>query len=125
MEERQVSSVAGKPIGIVILAILQLISALTSLVFGGLAIMAAMAIPLFGIFAALAGLILLIVGIIGLILFYGLWNMKGWAWLWTLIENGLSLLAGLTNPIANIITIAISLVIIIYLFVPSTRDAFR
>jgi hypothetical protein len=125
MEERQVSSVAGKPIGIVILAILQLLSALYYLVVGGLAVMVAAQLGIFAIFVAFAGLITLIIGIIGLILFYGLWTLKGWAWLWTLIANGLGLLVGIMDPIANIIGIAISLVIIIYLFVPSTRDAFR
>ncbi|MHA1933878.1 MAG: hypothetical protein ACW97A_01235, partial [Candidatus Thorarchaeota archaeon] len=82
------SSVAGKPIGIVILAILQLLSALYYLVVGGLAVMVAAQLGIFAIFVAFAGLITLIIGIIGLILFYGLWTLKGWAWLWTLIANG-------------------------------------
>jgi len=119
------SSVAGKPIGIVILAILQLLSALFYLAVGGLAVIAAAASGIFGIFFAFVGLIFLIIGIIGLILFYGLWNLKGWAWLWTLIVNILGILGGIMDPIANIIGLAISIIIVIYLFVPSTRAAFK
>ncbi|MFW9848676.1 MAG: hypothetical protein ACFFF4_06025 [Candidatus Thorarchaeota archaeon] len=119
------SSVAGKPIGIVILAILQLLSALFYLASGALIIIATLPLGIFAIFGAFVGLIFLIVGIIGLILFYGLWNLKGWAWLWTLIINILGVLGAIGNPIGNIIGLAISIIIIIYLFVPSTRAAFK
>ncbi|MFW9953410.1 MAG: hypothetical protein ACFFD3_02575 [Candidatus Thorarchaeota archaeon] len=116
---------SGKPTGILILAILQLISALYYCAIGGLAVIAAAGAGIFGIFFAFAGLLMLIIGIIGLILFYGLWNLKRWAWFWTLIANALGVLAGIMDPIANIIGLAISIIIIIYLFVPDVRAAFR
>ncbi len=121
-EERHMS---GKPTGIVILAILQLLSALAYLALGAFALMLVIPLGIFAIFAAFASLIFLIVGIIGLILFYGLWNLKSWAWLWTLIINILGILGGIMDPIANIISLAISIIIVIYLFMPNVRSQFR
>jgi hypothetical protein len=116
---------SGKPTGIVILAILQLLSALAYLALGAFALMLVIPLGIFAIFAAFASLIFLIVGIIGLILFYGLWNLKSWAWLWTLIINILGILGGIMDPIANIISLAISIIIVIYLFMPNVRSQFR
>ncbi|MFX1579283.1 MAG: hypothetical protein ACFFBJ_06510 [Promethearchaeota archaeon] len=117
---------SAKPTGVMILAILQLISAISWLAVGGLALIAgAMLLPIFGMLLAFFPLI---IGIIGLILFYGLWTLKGWAWLWTLIINLLGLILGLLGnltDIMNLISLAISALIVIYLLIPSTRAAFR
>lgn len=118
-------SAGGKPIGIIILAVLQLLSALSYLGIGALAMMAGLALPLFGIIAMFLAAIFLIVGIIGLILFYGLWTLKHWAWTWTLIINILGVIFGIFDFMANWLSIIISVVIIIYLFVPSTKAAFK
>jgi len=116
---------SSKPLGIVILAVLQLLSALAYLAFGLLLLMAILPLGFLAIIFAIAPLIFLIVGIIGLILFYGLWNTKSWAWLWTLIVNILGILGGIMDPIGNIVTLAISVIIVIYLFMPTTRAAFK
>ncbi|RDE17084.1 MAG: hypothetical protein C4K49_03800 [Candidatus Thorarchaeota archaeon] len=114
---------AAKPIGIVILAVLQLLSALLIIYSGYVALMAALLLgPLGILFVGLAA-ILLIFGIIGLILFYGLWSLKGWAWLWTLIINILSILLNL-YPF-NWIGLILPVIIVVYLLVPSTRAAFK
>jgi hypothetical protein len=118
---------ASKPSGILILVILQLISALWYVAVGGLAVVAAAGAGIFGIFFAFAGLIFLIVGIIGIILAWGLWNFKGWAWLWALIANFLALLGGLLD-IANMtswVGLALSAIIVIYLLMPSTKAHYR
>ncbi len=115
---------SGKPTGVVILAILQLLGALALLAVGVLAFMAFMLVPIFSFFAILA-LIPLIFGLIGLLLFYGLWTLKSWAWLWTLIVNILTIITSIFDPIGNIIQLAISLIIVIYLFMPATKAHFR
>jgi hypothetical protein len=114
----------SRPTGVTILAILQLLGALVLLVVGALALMAFMLIPVFSFFAILA-LVPLFFGIIGLILFYGLWNMKSWAWLWTIIVNLLTIITSIFDPIGNIIQLAISLIIVIYLFTPDIKSQFR
>lgn len=117
---------SDKPTGVLILAILQLISALSWLALGALAFVAgAMLLPLFGMLLAFFPLI---IGIIGLILFYGLWSLKGWAWFWTLIINLIGVVLGLLGNLAdlmNLLSLAISVIIVIYLFMPGTRAHFR
>lgn len=122
---------SGKPTGVLILAILQLIGALLNLWAGGLLIMVALALGPFAIFAAFPALILFIVGLIGLILFYGLYTLKGWAWLWALIFNLLAVLGGLLRIgalMTDYIGLAgfiVNLIVFIYLILPSTRAHFR
>jgi uncharacterized membrane protein (DUF2068 family) len=119
---------SGKPTGVVILAILQLISALLVLYGSVIVLMLLLPLGIFAIFGAIASLLLLIVGIIGLILFYGLWTLKSWAWFWALIANLLSLALGLFGNLAditNLISIAVSAIIVVYLLMPGIRDHFR
>ncbi len=117
---------SGKPTGVLILAILQLIGAISWLALGALAFMAgALLLPIFGMLFAI---IPLFIGIIGLILFYGLYTLKGWAWLWTLIFNLLGVILGLfgnLTDIMNLLSLALSAIIVIYLLIPSTRAAFK
>ena len=122
---------SGKPTGVLILAILQLIGALLNLWAGGLLIMVALALGPFAILAAFPALILFIVGLIGLILFYGLYTLKGWAWLWALIFNLLAVLGGLLRIgalMTDYIGLAgfiVNLIVFIYLILPSTRAYFK
>ena len=122
---------SSKPTGVLILAILQLIGALLYLVGGGLLAMAALALGPFAILAAFPALIMLIVGIIGLILFYGLYTLKGWAWLWTLIINILGILGGilqfgsLLTDLVSLGSFIVSIIIVIYLLMPSTKAHFK
>ncbi len=117
---------SSKPTGVMILALLQLVSALSWLALGALAFIAgAMLLPLFGMLLAFFPLI---IGIIGLILFYGLWTQKGWAWFWTLIINLLGVILGLLGnltDIVNLLSLAISAIIVIYLLLPATRAYFK
>jgi hypothetical protein len=116
---------SSKPTGILVLAILQLIQAIMILAVAAIALLAFASLPIFGVLLAFFPLIL---GIIGLILFYGLWTLKGWAWLWTLIINILAIISGLLGnlmDITNLISLAISVIIVIYLFMPNVRSAFK
>jgi hypothetical protein len=117
---------SDKPSGVVLLAILQLLQALAALAVGVLALIAgALLLPIFGLILAFFPLLL---GIIGLILFYGLWNLKSWAWLWALIINILGILLGLFGNLAditNLIQLALSVIIVIYLLMPATKAHFK
>ena len=119
---------SSKPTGVVILAILQLIQALMVLYGAVIVLIALLPMGIFAIFGAFISLILLIVGIVMLILFYGLWNLKSWAWLWALIGNGLVLVLGLMGnltDITNLLQIALAAIIVIYLLMPATKAHFR
>jgi len=122
---------SGKPTGVLVLAILQLITALVYLAAGYLLLMAGLALGPFAILAAFPALILFIVGIIGLILFYGLYALKGWGWLWALIINIIGILGGalrigsLLTDYVGLIGFILSIIIVIYLLMPSTRAHFK
>jgi lysylphosphatidylglycerol synthetase-like protein (DUF2156 family) len=122
--KRRKTKTADRPIGITILAILQLLGALMTLGLAVLSIMAALALGPLGMFLLLFAAISLIIGIIGLILFYGLWNLKGWAWIWTLIINILNIIFALYPTIA-LLSLVLPVIIVIYLLIPSTRAAFN
>ena len=115
-----------RPTGVIILALLQLISSLLAILAGVLILAVVFMLPLLGMILAL---IPLIIGIIGLILFWGLWTLKGWAWFWTLFFNFVALLLGaMSFDIANLtglLSLALNAIIVIYLLLPSTRAAFR
>jgi hypothetical protein len=122
---------SDKPTGVLLLAILQLIGALLNLVVGALLLMVAMEAGIFAILFAFPALIVFIVGLVGLILFYGLYTLKGWAWLWALIFNLLGVLGGALR-IADLLTdylglaaFIVNLIVFIYLLLPSTRAHFR
>ncbi|MFW9963273.1 MAG: hypothetical protein ACFFCX_06910 [Candidatus Sifarchaeia archaeon] len=117
---------SGKPTGVLLLAILQLINALLWIVAGY------WLISTLGLVGSLLAIPFLIVGIIGLILFYGLYTTKGWAWLWTMIINILGIVGGvlafdslLTFPYAQLGGFILSIIVVIYLLMPSTRAYFK
>jgi hypothetical protein len=122
-EERHMSV---RPTGVIILALLQLISSLVAIGLGVLALAVLLALPILGL---ILGLIPMIIGFIGLILFWGLWTLKGWAWFWTLFFNFIAVLLGLLSfnltDITFLLSWGLNLIIVIYLLLPSTRAAFR
>ncbi|MBN2228148.1 MAG: hypothetical protein JW779_01060 [Candidatus Thorarchaeota archaeon] len=112
---------AGRPLGITILAILQLLGSLLLLLGAALVLMAGAIIDPILLLFAIAPLIL---GIIGLILFYGLWNLKGWAWIWTLIINILNIIFAV-YPTVQLMSLVVPVIIVVYLLIPGTRAAFK
>jgi hypothetical protein len=80
--------------------------------------------------ATFVGILLLVLSIIGFVLAWGLVMLQAWAWLITLILQGLSIAANLfgvvsgTNPGGGILQIVISGVIIYYLLRPNVKRAF-
>ena len=125
-----VKKLAERPIGVIIIAILQLIGALAMLGLGALSLIAGLAIPFFGFILMALGAFMLVWGIIGLILFWGLWGMKSWAWLITIIFNIISIIMGVYGfynsgfvDFTQLVNVIIPLIIVIYLFF--VREHFR
>ena len=121
---------SGKPIGVLVLFLLQLISALIWLVGGAIIIIPSLASG--DIFAIIIGgffgLILLIVGLILLIIAFGIYGLKSWAWMWAFIFNLLALIVGVLNgfsDLTNVVGIIISGIVVLYLLMPDIRAKFR
>ena len=105
-----------RPLGVMILAVLNWLQALL-LIVGGVIIFA---LPFFG---AVIGAVAVL---IGLFLFYvglGLWNLKSWAWMWAMLVNIIAALINLFG--AQWIALVINIVIIVYLNAPDIRRLFR
>ncbi len=115
---------SGKPTGVITLAILQLLAAIAVLLYGVPSFMALLtATPPLTIL--LLGMLPLIVGLIGLLLIYGLWALKRWAWFGTIIVNIIAILIYIVNPILFIIQLSISVIILICSFMPAVKAHFR
>ncbi len=123
-----------RPTGITILAILAAIGGvlglLASLALLGLGTLVAATTGLGG-FAVVAGLIGLVYSILSLILAYGFWTLKPWAWPLGVAVEALGILEALlsfannTNGVASlIISLAIAAFILWYLFQPHVKTAF-
>lgn len=126
-----------RPLGITILAILGFLGGILIILAGILFTIGgafffratrAPLIPLAGLFGAV-GVVLIIIGIIELIISWGLWTGKGWAWWLTLIFSGLGVLGSLfsiaTGAISSgAISLIIDAVIIYYLLRPHVKQYF-
>ena len=111
-----------RPLGVTIIAILQLIGSLV-LIFGGYtALLVALGLGIFGFIDVILGGVLLFFGIIGFIIFWGLWTLKGWAWMLAFILNLLSVIFALLS--FDIISLIIPLIIVIYLNQGEVKAAF-
>ena len=105
-----------RPLGVAILAILNWLQALLLLV-GGVIVLA---LPFFGVILGAVAIL------VGLFLFYiglGLWNMRGWAWMWAMLVNILGLIINFAG--SQWIALAINVIIIVYLNAPNIRRVFR
>ena len=121
---------SGKPTGVLVLFLLQLISALIWLVPGILLLIPAMLSGdiIAAIIGGFFGFILLIVGLILLIIAFGIYGLKSWAWMWAFIFNLLALILGVLNGFtdpANIVGMIISAIVVLYLLMPDIRAKFR
>ncbi|TFF92151.1 hypothetical protein EU545_01850 [Candidatus Thorarchaeota archaeon] len=108
-------SYQGTPLGVLILAGLQVIQALVLLIPAALL----MIIPFIG---WILGLPMLLVGLFLFFIAWGLLTMQSWAWTWALIMNIIGLLIALVNR--NFIGVILSLVIVLYLNQPEIKGRF-
>jgi uncharacterized membrane protein (DUF2068 family) len=124
-----------RPTGVTIIAVLAVIAGVFGLL-GGLAL-----IGLGGIIAAsgvtggalapILGLLLLAYGVLALVLAYGFWTLRPWAWTLGIglqaagiVINILQFLNNSTQLVSAIVSIAISVVVIWYLYQINVKAAF-
>ena len=121
------STTPARPLGITILAILAAIAG----VFGLLGSIALMGLTgLSGLFMII-GLVTLVLSIAYLVFAWGAWTLQPWAWTLgvalsavSIVLTLLQLVQGTTEIIGALISIAISGVILYYLFTPEVKAAF-
>jgi hypothetical protein len=116
----------NRPAGITILAVLQALGGIVWVLVGAGMMMVGAILPIavelpmfFGALAGLMGPFLVVFGIVALVLAYGLFVGKGWAWVWSLVFAVIGLILGLLGAVGSlgsvILPIIIYLIIIYYL----------
>ncbi len=116
-------SSAGRPLGITILAILEILGGLLSIVGGFGLVTLAMIEPIFGMLWLAIGAVTLILGIVALIIGWGLWSLKSWAWMAALIINLINLILNVLSQ--SWLSAIINLIIILYLQQKDIKSRFR
>lgn len=124
-----------RPTGVTILAILAFIGGIFGIL-GGLALVgfsgriAASGVAGGG-FATILGVLLLLYGVLALVLGYGFWTLKPWAWTLGvglqaagIVLNVLQFINDSTQLVSAIFSIAISVAILWYLYQPHVKAAF-
>lgn len=105
-----------RPLGVTIIAILNLIVGIIGIAVG---------IPLLIVGV---GIVLVVIGIASIVMAYGLWNGKGWAWIITLILSVIGIISGIVSisggHIGAVAEIIIYAVIIYYLYRPNVKAFF-
>jgi len=124
-----------RPTGVTIIAVLAAIGGIFGIL-GGLTLIglggfiAASGVK-GGAFAPILGLLLLAYGLLALVLAYGFWNLKPWAWTLGvglqaagIVIDILQFVNDSTQLVSAIISIAIAAAILWYLFQPHVKAAF-
>jgi hypothetical protein len=127
-----------RPLGVTILAILQLIAGLlglclpTVLLVGGtLVAFLGTAGTVIGAIGIVAGLLMLIGPLLHLIVAYGALNLRQWAWWLGVIATGVDVAGAALNLwngvglLQAIVPVGFSLIVFVYLLTPGVRQAFR
>jgi uncharacterized membrane protein (DUF2068 family) len=116
-----------RPLGVTIIVILEVLGALAYLFLGAMAVLAgayaSSIFPGLGAFAVALGAIVLIFGLLYLLLAWGLWTLKSWAWMAAVILNLIGLILGILQ--FNWIGVIINLIIVIYLQQGDIKSRFR
>lgn len=122
-----------RPTGVTILAVLEFLIGLFSLLGGLVAVAGAAFVGLVGV-AALAvvalalGVFLVIMGIFSLLIGYGLWTGKSWAWTIGVIFSILGIIGGIislaTGNTGSIVGLILQVLIIYYLTRPYVKAYF-
>ncbi len=120
-----------RPLGVVILVILQVIGGIfwlgasaSAFVGAGMAAM----VPVFGWLAGgvlvILGLIALFLGLLSFFVAYGLWNGRAWAWTLAILFSLLGIIMGILSLPGGILNILIGIVVIYYLTRPHVKAFF-
>lgn len=114
---------ASRPIGITIIAVLLALNGVASILMAVGIGTAGPVDPVSAVFSVLFGLALLYLA-------YGMWTLQGWAWLATLIIQGLNALFAIIalflapGAVGIWISLILAVAIIVYLIQPGVRSAF-
>lgn len=124
----------NRPLGVTIIAILAFINGLLGLCLPGLVIIGGGIGALFsgglGLVIVCGGLLLAAGPILWLIVAYGAWNLRPWAWWLGLIATGVTVIGVVINIINGVGVLQavagapLSVIIFIYLLLPDIRRAF-
>jgi hypothetical protein len=124
-----------RPTGVTVLAICYLLFGIVALLLGALLAAAGGSGILNSVgYGALSGLVsivggvLAVVGILGILVGWGMWSGKGWAWIVALVLSALGIIGGLgslvTGSFSGIVSLAIDVLILWYLFRPHVKAYF-
>lgn len=109
-----------RPLGVMILAILHIIS-IPSFALAAAAVSGSAAISI----------LIIVVGLIYFTLAYGLWNGKGWAWSWSvffqilvIVQVFLSFIFKTFRPVTSLYNLTVAVLIIYYLTRPHVKAFF-
>ena len=121
-----------RPLGVTVVAILQILGGIL-LVLGGAALAAVpqlveLPLPGFGFLFGGLGAFFIVIGILALLVGWGLWAGKGWAWWLTVILQALGIVSSLASlalgdPTA-IASLIIAAIILYYFFKPHVKAYF-
>lgn len=127
-----------RPLGVSIIAIILGIEAilqiLASLAMFGLAIAGVFTVVYAGpaTIAIVMGILFLIIGIVELAVTMGLWNLEGWAWTVAVVVTWIDIIfdviggfVGAQTFGATMLSMAIPLIVLIYLYQSGVRQAFN
>jgi uncharacterized membrane protein (DUF2068 family) len=124
----------NRPLGVTIIAILAFINGLLGLCVPGLVIIGGGIAALFsgglGLIAVCGGLLLAAGPILWLVVAYGAWNLRPWAWWLGMIATGITVVGVIVNIASGvgilqaIASTPLSIIIFIYLLLPDIRRAF-
>jgi hypothetical protein len=131
----------NRPVGVTVIAILQLIGGIFSIlagffvigvgryiVTGGVPMDEGASPTAFGGVTAALGSLILLLGVLSIVLSIGMFQVKGWAWLGTLIVQGLNILFAvvfaLTGGGINFVGLILAGIIVYYLLRPEVKSVF-
>ncbi len=124
----------NRPLGVTIIAILAFINGLVGLCVPGLVIIGGGISALFsgglGLVIVCGGLLLAAGPILWLIVAYGAWNLRPWAWWVGMVATGVTVVGVVINIINGVgilqavASAPLSVIIFIYLLLPDIRRAF-
>lgn len=124
----------NRPTGVTVLSILAFIGGAFTLLAGLLLTLMGTAIgamggPLFAAIGAFAGIIFLVLGALYLLVGFGLWTLKSWAWMLTVVLSGISLTLNLVQALSGEVVggtmgIIVNGIVLWYMMKPHVKAAF-
>jgi uncharacterized membrane protein (DUF2068 family) len=124
----------NRPLGVTIIAILAFINGLLGLCLPGLVIIGGGISALFsgglGLIVVCGGVLLAAGPLLWLMVSYGAWNLRPWAWWLGMIATGVTVVGVVVNIINGVgilqavASAPLSIIIFIYLLLPDIRRAF-